>query len=249
MRALRPALLLVALALAGCFQVSSVLTVRADGSATLRDRVVLTGLSAAVADEEGVDKDELRRRATGLGEGVRLVGVEDGGEGYVAVYAVPDVAALRYTLPTPFFGGEDGTDGGAPDLTFAFAPGAPTTLQIVVPEEADDGAAAPPQAKAPERDVDEVRQALRRMRTVLGDARVEVRVEVEGRVVGSDAAFRDGPAVTVMDLVFRDLLDELEASPEMMTGERPSAAEVRALLEGREGIRLQEPGTVTVRFE
>ena len=253
-RLVRPALPLIVLAsvaLAGCFQITSTLTVRADGSATLRDRVVLTGLAAVFSDEGGVDKGALRRRAAALGEGVRLVGVDEAGDGgHTAVYAVPDVTALRYTLPVPDLGGDGPSAGGEPDLTFAFARGTPATLRIVVPEESEAGGdLLGPSDGDPLESAEEARRALRYSRAFLDDARMEVRVEVEGRVVESDAAFREGPVVTVMEIEFSDLLDVMEESPELMTGAGPSSGEVRALLADRPGVRVQEPGTVTVRFE
>ena len=246
MRVLRPALLLVALALAGCVEIVSTITVRADGSAVLRDRVTITmtdgpfgdGLSDSASGDPLPDKDALRQRAEALGPGVTLVGVVPAADGYTAVYAAPDVRALRYSLRR--LGKEDGDADGALDVSFAFEPGDPATLRIVVPEDEPD---EPPT----EAEVLAATEGLGFLREVLGDARVEVHVEVEGRVVESDAAFQDGSRVTLAAFAFDDLFDALLGT-EGLIESTPSGA-IRTALAGREGVRIQEPGTVTVRFE
>ena len=259
MRPLRPVLVALALALplAGCFQIASVLTVRPDGSALLRDRVTLSGMAAlALLEGEkgggGVDKARLQARAAALGPGVTLVALDEREDGFTAVYSVPDVGRLRYTVPDLPVGEDDGDETIADeglDLTFAFDAGAPSALRIVVPEDegtADSDEGAGPMSAAARA---EAAQGLRIARALLGDARVTVEVAVEGRVVETDAAFVDGSTVTVYDLGFDALFDALEENPELIGEGTPPVGRLRALLTGREGARLQEPGTVTVQFE
>ena len=250
LRRSHPALLVVALALAGCFDVVSTVTVRPDGTALVRDSVAFTGAMGALLDESmQPDKGALWRRAAALGEGVAPVGVVETDAGYVALYAVPDVGALRYSAPD-FDLSEDAGDatvaGEAFDFTFAFEPGDPATLRIVVPD--DEGGAEDEVIRQPSaQDLAEAEQAIGFLRASLGDARVALRVEVEGSVVESDAAFRDGSVVTLAEFAFGDLLDALAASPEALTADGPPD-NVRALLSAEAGVRIQDPGTVTVRF-
>lgn len=255
MRPLRAALALLVLPLAGCFQIASTITVRPDGSALVRDEVTLSGMAtlALLEDEKGeggVSKAQLQARAAALGPGVTLVGLDRRDDGFTAVYSVPDVGRLRYTVPDLPVGDDDGDETIADaslDLTFAFDGGRPAVLRVVVPEEeAPDAPDAEPMTAAERA---EAAQGLRIVRALLGDARVVVEVAVEGRVVETDAAFRDSSIVTVYDVGFDALLDAIEENPELMGEGEPPVGQLRTLLAGREGVRLQEPGTVTVRFE
>ena len=246
LRRLRPALLLAAVALVGCFDIVSTVTVRPDGSAVVRDSVAFS-LGDLLDESMQPDKEALRARAAALGEGVTLVGVATWEGGYTALYSVADVGALTYSLPDLDLG-EDASDetvaDGPLDLTFAFERGEPSTLSIVVPD--DDGGigrfgAGPPSAD----EAREMRQAFGFMRAMLGEAHVAVRVKVEGDVVESDAAYREASTVTLAEFAFADLIDGLEASPEVLSGEDGG---FRALLAESDAARVQQAGTVTVRF-
>lgn len=116
-RALARAALVVALAVAsgGCFEYEQVVTVRADGSGSIREMTVIKGPMAAMmrsmdVQEEsgdgsievttGMDEEQKARdRAAELGERVRFVSFEkisEGDrEGGVAVYDFDDVTALN----------------------------------------------------------------------------------------------------------------------------------------------------------
>lgn len=243
LRRLRPALLLAAVALAGCFDMVSTVTVRPDGSALVRDSVTFSGMDGLLDDAMRPDKAALRLRAEALGEGVTLAGVATHDDGYTAVYSVRDVGALRYTLPDLDLSDDPDAEtvaDGPLNLSFAFEPGRPATLRVVVPDEAAGAGDAP----VTDEEAAEMRQAFGLMRAMLGEAHVAVRVEVEGRVVESDAAFRDGSVVTLADFAFEDLVDALEA-----TGGAGPEGGLAAFLAGHGDARVQEAGTVTVRFE
>ena len=249
-RALRPALLVAAVALAGCFDIVSTVVVRPDGSALVRDSVAFSGMGDLFGDAAVPDKEALRVRAASLGEGVTLVGMADHDGGYTAIYAAPDVGALRYSLPDLALGDDpdaETTFGDAFDLAFAFERGDPATLRIVVPE--GRGADSEPAAQPTAEEVAGAERGVRVARALLGDARVEVHVEVEGRVVESDAAFRDGSAVTLAAFDVGEVFDALGGTPWMASLTPPSPRQLRALLAGRDDVRLQGSGVVTVRFE
>ncbi len=261
------ALAALAVVLSGCFHLSSLLTVRPDGSATLRDEVTLSGFALmalqnaaeAGGDEprEMFEREAFEARAEALGEGVQLVSFEPAEDGYVAVYAVPDVRRLRYTtpdVPGDEGDGESRSMGERLDLSFAFDEADPATLRIVVPKpEADKPEAPTPDADGmvkTEEAVDPADQArmLGMLREFFADARMTVSVAVEGDVVETNAAHVDGSTVTVFDLPFAAVFEVLEDHPELMTGERPDPDAAYEMLQGAEGVRMERPGTVRVRF-
>jgi len=263
----RFALAALAVLLSGCFHITSLLTVRPDGSATLRDEVVLSGFALMAlqdAAEEGGEeakemfaREDVETRAAALGEGVRLVSLEPADDGYVAVYAVDDVRQLRYSTPDLPSNDAEADDnspiGDGVDLSFAFEDGDPSTLRIVVPkpERAKPDAPEPDEngMVEAEEDVDPAQQAqmMTMLRSFFGDARMTVQVAVDGDVVETNAAHVDGSTVTVFDLPFSAVFDVMDEDPELMKDADPEV--VIARLQEVEGVRLQGPGTVRVRFQ
>ena len=230
----------LAVVLAGCFQSLSTLTVRADGSATLVETVTLSQSALGlVPDSARTDRAQLDARAAALGPGVTLARLVPTDDGYTATFHVPDVRTLRLTMPEPPMASRRDSAGSAP-FTFAFARGADGgahTLGVIVPE--PPPAAADTSAANPEQQ----RQALAMARMLLGDARLTLRVEVEGAVEHTD--LRDD---TVLDVQMGALLDLMAEHPELVAAQSPPLDALARLSEGREGLHVRTPGTYTVRF-
>ena len=247
---------LLALALAGCFQTTSTITVRQDGSARLDETVELSGLGALAMMEgesgkDGLDKSRFVARAAALGEGVTLVGLEETESGYIAHYAIADVRSFRFTAPDFDLSADDEAETVADDnlaLGFEFEPGRPAALRLVVPEPKEDAreaeVAAPTEAQRAE-----MSRGLEVARALLGEARVTVEVVVEGDIVETDAPHVAGSTITVYDIPLDAVFDVLEEHPELSGPDRPPGDEISAFLAESGDVRIQPPGTVTVRFE
>ena len=222
-------LLALAVSLTGCFEIASVLTVRPDGSATLRDEVTLSGMALLAlreADEDGEDPfadESLGQRAEALGPGVRLLGVERSDDGYVATYAVDDVRAIRYGPPgLPDEAGDDASPipGAGEDIRFLFSTdGGAATLRVVVPKPAPEKP-EPTGAVASDEDLlgDEFgAEMLGMMGSFFEGARVRLAVAVDGEVEETNAAYAEGSEVTLIDLPFDAVLAFLGENPDFMT--------------------------------
>ncbi len=242
----------VAVALSGCFQMASLLTVHGDGRATLVETMTLSeqALSFARADSTRgglADRAMLDARAASLGPGVALVSVDETDTGYTATYGVADVNRLSFTLPRPPTGDDALPDSADTDAPFTFAlarSGRSRTLVVTVPDNAAD---APPDTSAA--DPAQQQQALAMARLLLGDARVTFRVAVHGQITGTTGSFFDDDAATLVDLQMGALFDLLAEHPELMGSASPPLTELSRLADGRDGLKIQLPGTVIVRFE
>ena len=249
------AVLLAAVVLSGCFQIRSVLTVRPDGSASLRDEVTLSGLALmALMDEDPddgespLDRAAFEDRAAELGEGVTLASFEPREDGFVAVYEVPDVEAFRYSTPDlPTGDGPSETDDPV-DFSFLFEEGDPATLRVVIPKPEPDEKAKGEDIPGQTQDPAEAERALRMMRAFLEDARMTVALELEGEVVETTATYRDGSTVTLLDLPIDALLDAFEDDPALLQDGPPDADAFYDLIGEMDSVRIERPGTVRVRF-
>lgn len=232
------------LVLSGCFQSSSVLTVRADGTATLRDEVTLSGMALMAvgqSDEPAFDVSESEARAVALGGGARLRSFEAREDGYTAIYDIEDVGAVTLGPPA---GSPD--EVGVLSVSFDFDAGDASVLRILVPKPSPPKP-TPPSEEQEDDDSELGAQMLGMMRGMLGDARLTMAVEVEGEVIDSNAASRDGTRVTILDLPFVAILDAMDENPALAeSASDPSSrmAELNAI----DGVLIPTPGTTRIRF-
>ncbi|GAB5533943.1 MAG: hypothetical protein Rubg2KO_01920 [Rubricoccaceae bacterium] len=272
------ALVPLLLVLSGCFQVFSTLTVRADGSAQLEERLTFEGMAAMAMlegftlmdDSTNTPESGFETRAATLGEGVTLSNVErliePGQLTYVVTYDVPDVSALTYSFDEAsnpdgiqalasnmgadedMSGEEMGIDSTA--YTFAFEParsGQAATLSIVVPEsrismldEIDPG-----EMNLSEDSSREFDSAM----VMMGRARMQFAVVVEGEQVDADGGWTDGNRVTLTELAMSDFMTF--AKTQVEAGDFAPLLQITT--EGGSidlpGLRAVAPGTVQVRFQ
>lgn len=269
------ALLPFALLLSGCFQVFSTLTVRSDGSAQLVERITAEGAMAMglmSMNDLASGTSSFEARAASMGEGVELVSVEEevapGSITYVVTYNVPDVNALAYSLadavdtdavgesimgggmtedPSMADGEEDmEMEDGEPPYRFAFTPGQPATLEVMVPE----GAAGPgefdtSQMGAGETDEENYKQAL----VLLGTMAMHFEVQVDGELVDVDRGWAEDNTVTLSSVQMGQLLTY--ARDEITDGNVDDyiARQDPTVDMDIPGLRYVAPGTVTVRFQ
>ncbi len=254
--------------LAGCFVYDTTVRLAPDGSGTVEQDFVLTGplaemVRAAAADE---DDDEMELcTASDLGEGVRLVSavptVTEDRVGCRQVYAFADVNTLRLMLD-PSGRLPDGLDsereGGmeTPDepISFTFQPGSPATLVVRMPEQefgsGDDDDDGPDEGAAKETPESAAGRAMMMamMREMLRGSRFSVQLVVEGEIVESDAAYREGNRVTLAELDFDALLEDPEALERMMDVQDPSPEAARELLAKTPGVKVEMRDEVVIRF-
>ena len=262
MRRLLLALLLLT-PLTGCFESDTLVRVRPDGSGTIEQTLrishaALEQMRAFAEDfgDEGefevMDLEKLRAQAADFGDGVRFVTAEplsdDVGEGYRAVYAFDDVAALRLRSGTPNTEPED-----EEPVTFAFEPGAPATLTIRQP------AFTPPDsAEAAQQDTSiaaltsdpEAMAALREQAAAVFDGmKLRMAVEPQGAIDTTTATHRDGQRIVLFDVDMGALLEHPEKLAALRATGARTPTEMQALLADIPGLRIEPERTVTVVFE
>jgi hypothetical protein len=259
--------LMSALVLGGCLQVHTVVTVNQDGSGTVKETLIFGRQLALMMrafermgdDEkktEVFDEEKLRKEAVLKGEGVTYVSgkaiTSRDGEGYEAVYAFKDISKLQLNQnPGGKFSGMGmmGTTSDSGDkkeiLTFAFTRGTPATLVINMPERT----LKEPDAKQdPEPTDDEEDTDTEMARMMLGDLRISTVVEVVGSIVETNASFRTGSRVTLVEIDFDKLLDDKEFLREARRLENVSKEEARRLMEKHSGLKFELNDRVRVRF-
>jgi hypothetical protein len=204
------------------------------------------------------DEAKLKARAAEMGSGVTYVSSKlekaaDGSEGYTAVYAFTDINKLKLKASPADFGTEQrgmkikGSSEEEP-LTFKFVRGKPATLTVVNPRAGPD---ANKKKKDAAKEQDDAMQdaMLPMMQQMLKDMRMKVDIEVAGRIVETNAQWREESRVTIMDVEMNKILADPAKFKAMTKIKNPSSAEAKALISSVPGIRVETADAVTIKFQ
>jgi hypothetical protein len=277
MRSVKIVVVLAAvLFLSGCLQSRTVVTVETDGSGTVEERFLMRNqivqMLAGMSEEESfsiLDREELERGAADFGQGVTLETAEElnteWGSGYRALYTFEDINRLRVNQnPSEDIPADDAQmTGGPPEATeyiqFRMTPGAPASLEIVMPQKApaddasgeasgDSGTAdGPEQSDAgPAAQLSE--QDLEGLATLYRDMRILVQIVVNGSIIETDASYRDGNTVTLVDMDFNRILENPDVMQELALEEPQTIGEVERVVNEIPGIKAELKQQVSVRF-
>jgi hypothetical protein len=223
-----------------------------------------------------LDRERLAAAAAALGPDVTLASAEalstPEAEGYVARYSFPDInrltldqtpqdpAAADAALPGtgPAHVGPGGLPGnGAPNrqrretIAFELRKGDRPLLIVQSPngdrpplpalEEPKAPLGTPPEG--PEREM-----ALKMMQQMFQGMRVAVQVEVEGEIIETNASFRDGSRITLVDIRFDRILADPDRFERLVLAQPEGVAEVKALMQDLPGVKVEPNNRVEIRF-
>lgn len=261
---------MVMLLLAGCFQLETVVRVNMDGSGTVEERMLISrkmlaqmeGIMQGFAPQGRVkpqplnlfDPKKLKAQAGKMGKGVvyrsgKKVETDDF-TGYSAVYSFAEIGKLR-------LGGEKGNSGSDPvadakpsmPVVFEFVKGPPAVLTFKQPKKADarPEAAQPPAAspadtpKASPQEAEKIAELFAGMKFLLV-------LEVNGRIVETNAQYRDGNRLTLAELDFGKIGSALPQLEKLGQLQGSSPEEAMELLKDFPGMRIDMNERLKVVF-
>lgn len=268
MRILRLSLaVLASIALAGCFQSSTLIHLDADGSGIIEQRMLFTGATLAElrapdpfggGDNQEFDpipEDQAREAAPSMGPGVTYVAstpITDGdAQGRAIVYAFTDINQVRISeQPAPPGGatlrgqGVDGDDGRAIGFLLARQPDGHMLLRISVPQPNAPAADVPLQTDdAPPSPSDQIAT----IKGLFAGAHLSIAVEPSGRLVRTSSPFVEGPRVTLLDLDFDRAIEEETVALRLQGVKSVDAA--KAALKDVPGMKVNLDRETTIEFE
>jgi len=255
-------LALAAVSCCACFESTTILRVRSDGSGTLQQRTIVkqaalaqlrtfATLGGGRATLDPLSEDQARQLATSLGAGVTYVSstpiANADGQGREANYAFTDVSQLRVSEQPQAPGGVTvrtqglSTDSPAITLSLTHEPGGNAVLHILVPPPAIFAGADQSGGINPA-----VFEQLQGLKAMLAGAHLLLAMEPQGRLVRTSSPYVDGQRVTLLevdlDRVLGDeaFLDRLRAAKTL--------DEVRAVTKDAPGLKINLDPEITVEF-
>lgn len=260
------------LALTGCIDTNVKVSVKPDGSGTVEKTIVVSkalvefmkgmgsGGDSAAVEASLVDEKSLKAQAAGMGSGVAYQSAvkvsTDKGNGYKATYAFKDVTKLKINQnPTndinlPSMGASGGSSSNTPQefITFGFAKGSPAVLTVVLPKPSKETEAKAKTAKQ-QTNTAEAAQMMEAFKPLYENLRIAVSVEVQGRIVETNAAHVKGAVVTFVDVDFGKVLSDDAMFRKLSNNQQSSVAETMELLKSFPGVVFESAPTVRVKFQ
>ena len=256
----------------GCISVDSLVKVKADGTGTIEQTMLINSsamgmMSMMGGGEEGeaakakldpaalFSKEKLQDEAAKLGEGVTFVSstpVTQGEmKGVKAVYAFKDFNALKVSTAMP-----DLEDGGTtmkgkgerlPMVLTRNAGSSLITLDMLGQMTGAARADAPAKAEGtPEMP----KEMMAMLAPMFKDMRVAIALEPQGTLVRTNATHVQGQRITLFDVAFGELFADPAALEKLeKLGNNPSMNDIRTTLKGMKGIRINEAEKVEVEFK
>jgi hypothetical protein len=260
------AILAAMLGLTGCLQIEKIVKLKPDGSGTVEETLVMSkatldqmqqmmasfgGDKAKAKPPELMDEAKLKEAAGKMGEGVTFVSATkisgEKGEGFKAIYAFTDINKLKVDQnPSSAMPGQGGPKpGGEKDkkepVVFRFAKGSPAELAVTLPQPE-----VKPKKEQPPGMED---MAMQMMQQMFKDMKITLAVEVQGAIKDTNAEYRDGSRVTLIDLDMNKLLADPAKFKELAKANPQSLQEGKALLKGIEGIKIESAPEVKIKFQ
>lgn len=260
----------LSLALAGCLDTSVKVVVKPDGSGTVEKTIIVSkvlvefmqgmgsGGDSAAVEKSLLDEKSLKAQAAGMGSGVTFQSAvkvsTDKGNGFKAVYAFKDVSKLKIDqnptkdLNLPMEAGGQSAVAPQEFVTFGFAKGSPAVLTVSLPRSAKE-TAAKAKAKASQAGGAEAQQMMEAFKPLYENLRIAISVEVQGRIVETDAAHVKGSVITLMDLDFGKVLADEAMFKKLSASQQSTVGDTMELLKNFPGVTFEPSETVKVRFQ
>jgi len=179
--------------------------------------------------------------------------------GYTAVYAFKDINLVRVNQnPGGKVNGQksekDGSSGKEETISFKFVKGSPSLLVVSSPElkgfngdkagkEGKSKGAEDQQAKPPEKG------HLEMMKVMFQDMKLRMALNIGGSIVQTNATYRDGSTLTLMEIDFGKVVSNYDLLKKMSEAKPQSIEETKALLKGIVGFKMELNYPVTVEFK
>jgi hypothetical protein len=266
-----PILLLI---FTGCIEVKTLINVNNDGSGTIEETVLMSGevvemmqgFSSAFTSDSAeqqefdiFDEKSLRENASNFGSGVVYLSGEKlksgNKEGFRALYSFSNLNEISLSkIPqnqVPLNLAEN--PGG--DYLFTFINGDPPEILISIPDMEDSSLMDEDEDSDSEEDfssadsLDEDSAFTQQAIQLLKDAQISLAIRTGNSIVETNAAFIDGPVITLFEVNFGKLLENKENFEKLIKFKPHDLDQAKELLKNIPGIRVETSKEVSIKFK
>jgi hypothetical protein len=264
-------LFVVPLVLCSCLEVKQNIVVNSDGSGKIIETVMmskamlkeLNNIFAGLGSDKGkksekidiYDKKKLEADAAQYGPDVKYVSSKKLStktkEGYEVVYAFDDINKLKINQNPgdkgPKTSKDEKSDAKVENITFKFEKGDPATLVVSLPPPIK--APKEKKQKAAKKDKEAEKKEIDEMRLMFKDMYIGITVEPAGEIVETDATYRDGNKITLLEIDFSKLVENEKEFEKFAKKEPETVEETKELLKNLPGFKVELNKKVVVKFK
>ena len=206
---------------------------------------------------------EAEKNAAQFGDYVKLVSVEtiktDSASGYKSIYSFNDIGKIRINQNPRDKVEENNvvkgnSSGRDKFITFTFTKGSPARLIITFPALQNDtemkqGTAKKEDSAGMKPDKESDRESIEMMKKLFKDMKLSIAIKVDGVIVKTNATYREGSKITLMDIDFAKIIDNIELLKKISTINPNSIEEMKSWLRDIPGVRNEFCNPVVVEFQ
>jgi len=201
--------------------------------------------------------DKAKTNAKDFGEGVKFVSAKPAktqtASGYTAIYSFDDISKVTLNQnpgkKSPGESKKEDAEAAKNDtIKFAFKKGPVSRLSVTMP---------PPKTEEKKDKKDEAEKkkeaddpnSLEMMKSIFKDMRVSIVLNMMGDVVSTNATYRTGKQITLIDMDFGKLVNDMPLLKKINAAQPQSVEEMKTMVKGIEGLKLEFNNPVTIDFK
>lgn len=266
-------LLVVPFLLCACLEVKQNIIVNGDGGGKIVETVMMSkamlkelnnifaGLGEKGKKPEKIDiydKAKLEADAAQYGPDVKYVSSKKLStktkEGYEVTYAFNDINKLKINQNPgdkgPKTSKDEKSDAKVENISFKFEKGDPATLVVNFPQQIKPSKEKKEKKdKTAKKDKEAEKKEMDEMREMFKDMYIGITIEPAGEIVATDATYRDGNRITLLEIDFSKLVQNAEEFEKFAKKEPETVEETKELLKNLPGFKVEMNRKVTVKFK
>ena len=263
----------------GCFQTDTVIRLKPDGSGVIEETFMLSNellgsfqdLMKGFADDDQNIKNEAakekqdplqgmikeaRSREKQYGPDVKFVSAiplktETMG-GYKAIYAFKDINTLKVNQNPGKKVEKSGVGEEVPakeeNILFQFIKGPVSTLTVTMPKDTEKKK-TPVEKKEMQDKSPTDPKAAEQMKLLFKDMGIRITLEIEGTIIKTNATYQKKSEITMVDLQFGKLIENMENLEKIMAAQPKTVEEAKELAKGIEGLKIEMTNPLVVEFK
>lgn len=210
-------------------------------------------------DDSFIDEmmEKAKTNAKDYGEGVKFVSAKPAktktASGYTAIYSFDDINKVTLNQnpgkKTPGDSKKDDANAAADDnIKFAFKKGPVSRLSVTMPPPKTEGK-KDKKEEAKKKDEAEDPNAVEMMKSMFKDMKVSIVLNMMGDIVSTNATYRTDKKITLIDMDFGKLVGDAALLKKINEAQPQSVEEIKSMVKGIEGLKLEFNNPVTVDFK